>query len=180
MLKRFPSPGEIIQAFAFIAFLVYGRILYFFAWKLPSWLVNLKLGEIFSVLSYSLVFAFLECLGLTLILLAICFVLPSKWFRNEFVARSTWLIIVWLVSIMIYFARMSSLGTDLGLTVVDYMYPWIIVTLGIAALAGFASTRIRVMRTAALWFADRAIIFLFIFLPASLIGLIVMVFRNIG
>jgi hypothetical protein len=180
MLKRIPGFGEILPTFAFIAFLVYGRMLYIFAWKLPSWLMNLTMGEIFSVLSYSLVFAVLECLGLTLILLVICFVLPAKWFRDDFIVRSTWLMTVWLVSMMIYFARMSSLGLELGLTVVDYIYPWIFVTLGMAALAGFASTRVRFMRTVAAWFADRTIIFLFIFLPASLVGLIVMVFRNIG
>jgi hypothetical protein len=180
MLKRFPSPGEMIQAFAFIAFLVVGRLLYIFAWKLPSWLMYLTVGEIFSVLSYSLFFAMLECLELTLILLAICFALPAKWFKDAFVVRSVWLMTVWLVSLMIYFARMSALGLELGLTVVEYLYPWTFVTLGIAALAAFASSRVRFMRTAALWFADRTIIFLFVFVPAALVGLIVVLFRNFG
>jgi hypothetical protein len=180
MLKRFPSLGEIIQAFAFTAFLVYGRMLFIFVWKLPSWLMYLTVGEIFSILSYSLFFAVLECLGLTLILAGICFILPAKWFRDAFVVRSTWLVAVWLISLMLYFARMSALGLELGLTVVEYLYSWTFVTLGIAALVVYASTRIRIMRTSALWFADRTIIFLFVLIPASLVGLIVVLYRNFG
>jgi hypothetical protein len=179
MLKRLPAFNDILQVFALTAFLVYGRLLYVFAWKLPSWLKNLHGDEILSILSYSLANALLESLALTLLLSLLAFLLPARWFRDDFIVRGAWAATIWLVSWMIYFARMKSLGLELGLTMADYVYPWILVTLALAALAAFLSTRLRFMRAPVAWLADRTLIFLFLFIPASLLGAIVMLVRNI-
>ena len=179
MLKRFPAFNDILQVFAFTAFLVYGRLLYVFAWKLPSFLKNLTIEEILAILAYSLMVALLETGLLTSALTAFAFLFPAKWFRDDFVTRGTWAVTVWLVSWMIYFARMQALGLELGLTMADYIYPWIFTTLALAALAAFLFSRVRFMRAAATWFADRTQIFLVIFIPASLIGAIVAFVRNL-
>ena len=110
---------------------------------------------------------------------AIAGILPSKWLRDDFIARGAWALLVWVISWTIYFVRVQLLGLELGLTMADYVYPWIFVTLALAALASFLSSRIRFMRTFATWLADRTLIFLFIFIPASLIGAIAVIIRNI-
>jgi hypothetical protein len=177
IFKRFPPFKDVLPVFAFVAFLVYGRLIYIYAWKLPSWLMFLMPGEMLSILSYALAFALLESIGITLFLLSISFILPSKWFRDVFIVRSVWLTAAWLVSLMLYFQRLSGLG--LGLTILVYFYTWIAVTIGIAILASFVAGRVRFIRTVTLWFAEQTIIFLFLLMPASLIGLIVVAARNI-
>jgi hypothetical protein len=179
MRKRFPAFNDILQVFAFTAFLTYGRLLYVFAWKLPSWLKNLTPDEILALLAYSLAFALLETSIFVLAVSAIAGILPSKWLRDDFITRGAWALLVWVISWTIYFVRVQLLGLELGLTMADYVYPWIFVTLALGALAGFLSSRIRFMRTFAAWLADRTLIFLFIFIPASLIGAIAVIIRNI-
>jgi hypothetical protein len=177
ILKRFPPFKDVLPVFAFTALLVYGRLVYIYAWKLPSWMMFLTIGEMLSILSYALSFALMESIGLTLILLVISFVLPLKWFRDLFIPRSVWLAVIWLVSLMLFFQRLS--GSGLGLSILVEFYPWIGVTVLIALLASFAAGRIRLLKTVSMWFADQAIIFLFLFIPASLIGLVVVAVRNI-
>ncbi len=175
MLNRFPKITDIIPVFAFTAFLVYGRMLYTFVWKLPSWLKFLTVGEILSNLSYALMHSMLETLGIVLFLLAVSFVLPSAWFRDVFVPRGVWTLSVWFVSWAIYFSRLSKVGSDF----IAYLYLWTAITVVIALFAAFVAARTRWMRSAALWFADRAVIFLFIFIPASFVGALVVAVRNI-
>jgi len=175
LIKRIPPFSDILSTLAFTALLVYGRMFYVFTWKLPSWLMFLNVGELFSILSYSLAFALLETISIVLVLLLIGFILPPAWFRDVFVVRGLWLVTVWLVSLMIFFERLSELG--LGLLVALYL--WVGITILVAILAAFFSTRVRIMRAAALWFADRAVNFLFVLVPASLIGMIVVAVRNI-
>ena len=175
LLKRIPPFNDILLVSAFTALLVYGRMLYIFTWKLPSWLKFLTVGEMLSVLSYSLSFVLLETAGIVLVLVLISFLLPQAWFRDVFVIRSVWMVAIWLVSLMVFFERLSELGLDLLVV----LYLWTGITLAVALAVAFLATRVRFMRSLATWIADRAVIFLFIFVPASLIGTIVVAARNI-
>ena len=178
--NRLPAWGDLFSVLAFTSFLVYGRMLFVFVWNVPSWLMFLTMDRILSILSYGLVFSFLESAGYVLFLALVCFVLPARWFRQEFVVRGVWVMAIWLVSWNIFFIRMSSLGLDGGLQVLAYLYPWLIATLILVIVFYFLSMRVRPLKNVGIWIADRTLIFLFIFLPASLIGLLVVLVRNIS
>ena len=178
--NRFPTRGDLFSALAFTSFLVYGRMLFVFVWKVPSWLMFLTMDKILSILCYGLVVAFLESVGYVLFLALVCSVLPPRWFRQDFVLRSVWMITIWLVSWNLFFIRMFSLGLDGGLQVLAYIYPWLIATLMLVVLFYFLSIRIRALKSTALWLADRTLIYLFLLLPASLLGLLVVLVRNIS
>lgn len=140
----------------------------------------LTMDRILSILSYGLVFSFLESAACVLILALVCVILPARWFRQDFVIRSIWVVTVWMLSWNIFFMRMSSLGLDGGLQVLAYLYPWLTVTLVLVLLFYFLSLRLQPLKNIGLWLADRALIFLFLLLPASLIGLLVVVARNLS
>ena len=178
--KRLPAWGDLFSVLAFTSFLVYGRMLFVFVWKVPSWLMFLTTDRILSILSYGLVFSFLESAGYVLFLALVCFVLPARWFKQEFVVRGVWMMAIWLVSWNIFFIRMSSLGLDGGLQVLAYLYPWLIATLMLVIVFYLLSVRVRPLKNVGIWIADRTLIFLFVFLPASLIGLLVVLVRNIS
>jgi hypothetical protein len=173
--NRIPAGNDILLLFAFTAFLIYGRTLFIFVWKLPSWLKLLTVNEMLPILSYSFSFNLLETAGVVLALLVIGFILPPAWFRNSFVVRGVWTVFVILVSLMILLGFLNVLMVNIS----NVLVWWTGATVVLAVLAAFAAPRLRLMRSAALWFAEQTIIFLFLLMPASLIGLIVVAARNI-
>jgi hypothetical protein len=174
LLRRLPKLDAILPVFAVIAFLAYGRSIYIFLFKLPAWLTFLTLGEILSVLAYGLVVNLLESIAILLPLLVICFILPARFFKDGFVARGTWLAVFVLGSILVYFKFYSSIGPDF----IKYLYLWTGVTLALAVPVASLGGRIRCLRAAALWLADRLTVFLFLLVPASLISIVVVILRN--
>jgi hypothetical protein len=175
---RFPKREELLSVLSFTALVVFGRMLYVFSWKVPSWINYLNVGEILSELSYALTVSLFETLFYVAVLALIAFALPSRWLRDAFAIRGIWGIAVWLGSWIVYFSRMASLGMELGFSVLNYLYPWLAVTLVLMLVAALLATHIRFMTRAALWLADRTLVFLYLVTPASLIGLIVVLVRN--
>jgi hypothetical protein len=51
--------------------------------------------------------------------------------------------------------------------------------LALAVLTAFLAGRVRFLANAAAWFADRVTVFLFLFIPASLISIVVVLVRNL-
>ena len=176
ILHRFPKFSKIPPVFAVIALLAYGRTLYTFAFKLPSWLLFQTLGEALSNLAYGLAYNLFESLFILSVLLIIAFLLPARFFKDVFVERGTWLSAFVLGSILVYFKYYSSIGPDF----LAYVYIWAGVTLLLAAPVSYLGGRILFLRKIALWISDRVVVFLFLLIPASLISLVVVVVRNIS
>lgn len=172
---RIPTINDIVLVTAFTALLVYGRAIYVFVWKFPSFLMLFTVGEISIILSYSFVFSMMETVGVILVLLIISFILPATWFRNTFAVCGIWVVFVCLGSIWILFGFYSILFRNIS----SVLPPWSAITVGLAGLAAFAAPRLRFMRAATLWLSDRTIIFLYLFIPASVAGLIVAAIRLI-
>ena len=72
------------------------------------------------------------------------------------------------------------MGIEGGLTALSDLYLWLAVTVAMVIVAVAVSARIRWMRTAATWLADQSLIFLFLLIPAALIGLAVVIIRNLS
>lgn len=175
ILRRLPAFDQILPVFAVIALFTYGRSLYVFAFKVPAWLMFQSLGEIFSNLAYGLVVNFLESLLILSFLLIISILLPAPFFKDNFTARGTWAVAVVLVSMWAFLKNHASVGPDFN----QYIYLWTWITLGLSVLAAFLSGRIAFLKTAAFWFADRVVILLFLFVPASALSLLALIVRNI-
>ena len=175
MKKRLPAFGSILPVFAVIAFLVYGWTMIVFLWKLPSWILYLTLGEILVVFAYSMTAALLESLIFLGLLLFICMILPAAWMRDVFVTRGTFAALVALGAIMLYMYRYSVIGYDF----ISYLIPWSLAGLGLTVLAAFVAARVRFLVRAAAWLSDLVSVFLFLFLPISLISFVVVLYRNL-
>ncbi len=176
ILHRFPKFSKILPVFAVIAFFAYGRTLYTFAFKLPSWLLFQTLGDVLSNLAYGLAYNLFESLAILSVLLAIAFLLPARFFKDIFVECGTWTAVFVLGSILVYFKYYSSVGPDF----LAYIYTWTGATLLLAALVAYLGGRILFLKKIALWFSDRVVVFLFLLVPASLISLVIVIVRNIS
>jgi len=175
MSERFPKFQAILQVYAVIAVMLSGWTLTAFLRKLPSWLLTLNMGEIFTVLSYSMVTNLIESLILLLLILAICFSLPPRILRDDFAVRGTILSLGLVGSLMAYlkFHVQFAIGNPANLLITP-----LAVLLLTAALLVFSS-KFRFIESAFLWLSDRLVIFLFILMPLYIVLFAYVLFRNI-
>ena len=172
IFDRLPKAAQIAAVYAVIVFTVYSWTLLWFFWKYPSWLYFLNLGEILTVLAYSLATNFFESLLVLAAPLALAVVLPKKWFYETFVARGITLVLPILGYMMVLAYQFESK--------IDYpteALNWAPVVLAVTLLLVFIVGRVGFLRKALEFFADRATIFIYLTIPLSLASVLVVVIR---
>jgi hypothetical protein len=175
MFRRFPTLSAILPVYAVIAVPIYGWTITSWLWKLPSWLNFLTPGEITAIFFYAILTAFVESLLICILLLLLCFLLPSQLFRDRFVVRGTWLTIGLTVSILgngIWRGMTRFTYAEISLTV------WSMLSLILIIVLTFLSTKVRFMTLIADWISDRLMIFLYLLIPLSILSILVVVVRN--
>jgi hypothetical protein len=175
MRNRFPAFRELVPVYAVISFLLSGWTIVAFLWKLPSWLLMLNGGEMMVIFSYSMLTNLLESLLVTLFLIVICVVLPSRFLYDDFVARGT------ILSAGLIGSLMAFLGSYMRFGMERFVYLLVapLLVLVLTALALVFSARRGVLRSAALWISDRLTVFLFLIVPLTLVLSIYIAFRLI-
>jgi hypothetical protein len=173
MLKRLPNFNDIVSVYAVIASMLFAWSLLLFFWYLPSWLHFMTLGDVIAVFSYVMASSFIESLSFLLFLLLLCFSLPAKYLRNEFIARGTSITLCVIGLIMIYF-RINNAN------VANILFSRTGIGLSLAAVAiSLLLTKIHRVRWTLISLSDRLIIFLYILIPLSFFSLLVIIIRNI-
>ncbi len=175
ILKRLPESQSVLQVYAVIAVMLSGWTITAFLRKLPSWLLTLNMGEIFTVFSYSMVTNLLESLLVLLLILLSCFLLPSRILRDDFAVRGT-LLAIGLIGALMAQMRIFmkfGIGNGTGLLV------WPLAVLLLTALLLVFSARLGFLHSAVLWISDRLVVFLFILVPLFVFLFVYVIFRNI-
>lgn len=173
LAKRLPPLPQAAAVYGVIVLIVYGWTLYWFAWKLPSWLYFLTLGEMLVALAYSMAVNFIESLIVLFTLLFICALLPPHWLRERFTASGTALVVLSLIALAYY------LGTIITLQDFPPLLGWYVpLTIAGIVTAVIVISKIKLLSKLLEELANRAIIFLYLFLPLSAISLIVVLVRN--
>jgi len=175
MLKRLPESQSVLQVYAVIAVMFSAWTIPAFLWKLPTWLLTLNLGEIFTVFSYAMFTNFMESLIVLLPLLAVCILLPPRILRDHFALRGTILSAGFIGFLMVLLKVYKQIGVA---GYIKLFIPPVGVLLLTALLLVFAP-RIRFVRSAVLWLSDRLVIFLFILLPLYILLFVYVIARNI-
>ena len=160
--------------YAVIVVLVYGWTLLRFSYNLPGWLYFLNLGEIASVVAYGMVINLLESILVLLGVIAAASVLPNRWFDNAFIARGASLSILAL-GLMMVIANQFRTRDDYPTDLIRWSPLLMLLIAGVVYFLGNMRRTRRLLE----FFADRAIIFLYITIPVSIISLIVVLFRLI-
>ena len=175
LLRRFPESQSILQVYAVIAVMFCGWTITVFLRKLPSWLLTLNMGEIFTVFSYAMVVNLVESLIVLLLLLAVCVLLPSRVLRDHFAVRGT------IVSAGLIGATMMALLLlkKFGIAGSGRLWMGLLAVALLTALLLVFSSRIRFIHSAVLWISDRLVVFLFILIPLFAILSVYVIFRNI-
>lgn len=131
-------------------------------------------GEIALVYAYLLVTNFLESLLAVCVPIVLGFILPPKWFRDSFVSRGTSLVLLGLGYFM-FLAYQFQAKDD---------YPSVLLkarsvtlALGIIALLVILIAKIPFLNKAFGFIAERVTIFLYVYIPLSLVSLVVVLPR---
>ncbi len=174
LLKRLPGWSEILPVYAVIAFIVYAWALLWFFWQLPGWLFYLNLNDVLSALTYVLATNLAESLLVLCGTVALALILPRRWFRDVFVARGASLCIATLGYMMFLANRFQDKMAYPALPLAAWTVP---VTLLAIALAVYLGGRVAVVRRSVEVIAERATVFLYVLLPASVLSAIAISIR---
>jgi hypothetical protein len=172
---RLPDKRNIVTVFAVAMFLVYTWTLYTSFWKLPSWLFFLRAGEIISIYSYAFLVNFLESVLLLTLVLLLAVILPRAWWRNAFVPKALVLIVIILASAILHISLYRT--PDTRPIFVNGQLRWWITTFLIAILLTWLAGKMDWMRQGLESMADRFLVFLYIYLPLTLIALLIVFAR---
>lgn len=135
----------------------------------------MNIGEILVVLAYSLATNLLESLVVLLAPVLLAVILPKKWFYDGFIARSAALVLP-ILGYMMYVAYQTDGALDYPSQALD----WVPVVLAAALLLSFVAGRVGFLRKALEALADRMTIFLYIFVPLSILSMIVVAIQLIS
>lgn len=174
--SRIPTRSQILPVYAVIVLILYSWTIGWFFWKLPGWLYYLNVGEILTMYAYSAATNAVEsllvlCLPLTLVL-----ILPKKWFYDTFVARGACLVMAGLGYMMFLGQQLKNRDDYPSLALPAWS---LILACGAIVLSVFIAGRLAVMRKALEWVAEQATIFLYIYVPLSIVSVLVVAIRSV-
>lgn len=175
MRKRLPEFESIVQVYAVIAVLFAGWTITAFLWKLSAWFLLLNVGEILTIFAYAMAANFIESLILLSMLLAACILLPANLLRDDFLVRGTILSIGLIATLMAFVGSEMQFGVESGFLLL--IAPLLVLSL-MAFLLQRASQFQRV-RSLAIWFSDRVVVFLLILVPLFAVASAYVIFRNV-
>ena len=177
-LGRLPDSKSILGVYAIIVTLVYSWTLFTSFYKLPSWMFYLTISQILSVYAYSfsidLVESVIALIGVLFLEFTIFLALRN---REEFQARSIILAVVVLGTSMLRLALFQSyedINAFLGGEVL-----WWAIAIPLGLILAVFIPKIRVVRNILEGFAERATVFVYIYIPLSLVSLIAVLVRNV-
>lgn len=176
LLRKFPSRGQILQVFAVISIFIYGWTTYRFLQKLPSWLFYLHGQEIVSNYSFTVVVNFLEALIVIVVILAINLVLPASLFMEKFVARGA-LLSVFSLGYLMYLA--NAIGVSKSSQFPSELFKWVPLVLLLALVLAIGLPYLNPIQRIADGLADRAVVFLYVLLPITAIGMLIFLWINL-
>jgi len=172
MLNRLPKFKQIVPVYAVIAFMSFAWAILVFTWKLPSWLYFQTIYEIFAILAYIFMQTFFDTLLYLAALLIVCLILPARVFKDKFEARGTWAVIGVLGTYITYVNTLFAVGGS----VISWTFAALLIGIALATLSAYINWLAKIV----LEISDRLIIFLYIFIPMSLVSILTVFIRNIN
>jgi hypothetical protein len=172
VFKRNPPREEIFPVYGTITFLVFSWTVFHIFWKLPSWLNILTLGEIGVVVSYSLANALIESLVVLVCVLALSVILPGSLLSDKFILRGNVLVFLttfWVAWFDIIFTWFVPSFRD--------VLSFILTSVLVSGLLLFLLRRASFMGRFITSLSDRLTVFLYIWLPLGIIGILVRAVR---
>ena len=181
--RGMPSRREVLQVFGIVLFAVFGWSIRGFLYKIPSFTLYFGLTANLAIVCYMLVFALLESVLVMAVLLALSILLPGNILKQGF-AYKGFIIVVVAAAAAIVFESWYRVGFFKDLMAgMSYMVPPLLI--GFAAAIVLLAVLFWLFRT---WpqlqryaqiIMEQLSIFTYIYVPLGLLGLLVVLIRNL-
>lgn len=175
--NRLPPRHDLVPVFATVVFPVFSWSLIWFFQKMPGWQPFLNTWAILSILAYAVGFALLESLIVLALVVVLAAILPARALRVQFTALGStvvlaatfWTIIFQLIfePVILYWSA-GEFALWFGLALVSIL---------LAVYLVHRSPRAQRMVMA---LADRLTVFVYLYVPLGLLGLLVVLIRNLA
>lgn len=161
--------------FAVCVFPVYSWTNLWFLHKLPSWILFLTLSDILGVFAYVQAFALLESAAAFLFLVLIWIALPARVLGDSFVAQGSMLRLINVFWILV----LHSVGGDIPAW--DHAKALLLLVLYLTSIGTSLTLVRRSSRVVGLLelLDERLVVMLYVYVPLGVLGLILVVARNI-
>jgi len=177
LLSRLPARQNIVNVFATAAFMVYGWTIYASFWKIPSWMFYLRLDEIFAVYAYSFIVNFIESALLTLGLVFLGFIFSGNLWKDGFISASVISLIIAVVSALLHMRLFDDPNLRVGF--IESQVRWWSSAVLIAFVASIAFARVPWLKRFSENLADRFVVFLYLYIPLTILSLGIVIFRTV-
>jgi hypothetical protein len=177
--SRLPSRSEALAVFSIFVFFVFSWTLYRTAWYIPSWLEYLSVWSILIIVAYVLGFALFESLCLLALVVIFALFFPPKVFKEHYALQGG-LLAGWLSVGAVLLQRKINLVYRLELwQLVAYPLLWLLGTVLLVFLLDFLIRRFPRLSRLVAALVERMGIFVYIYVPLGVLGLLVVLIRNI-
>jgi hypothetical protein len=174
-----PNKREIFPVFSLIVFVVYTWTIYRMAWQMQSWLYFMTINQVLILAAYILADALIESILVLGFVLFLAMIFPSRFLKCRFAVQGSALVIFMTLGAVLLQNRQDMLSNLplaglvlFPLVVLVGLFLFLVLFYSLAKRKGTVS---RLM----LAIADRFTLFSFIYVPLSLIGLTVVIIRNL-
>ena len=177
--RKLPTRQELLPVFAVFVFFGFSWALYRLFWYIPSWLEYLNIAKILAIVAYVLAFALLESLALTLGLVVFSLFFPARFFKDKFTLQGASLAaLISLAGVLLQ--RKINLVYRLELwQLVVYPLAFLLLLIVAVLVFSYLFERLPFLSRLVSGIADRLTVFAYLYLPLSLLGLVVVLLRNL-
>ena len=175
--KRLPERNEIYAVLGVVVFVVHSWSMRGFLHEVPSFILYFKIGQILAVFSYMMGFALLESLILTFGLGLLALLLPSGWFKNGFIYKS--FITVVLGGVAMLWLENTIMSWNNKFPPVELLLTFAGITLGVWVALLLLFHYVKPLHKPLLFIADRIGVMAYLYIPLGVLGLFVVLIRNL-
>jgi hypothetical protein len=176
-----------MNVFAWLVVVVFSHALFHFFWYLPSWLRYLTSLDILAIASYTFAISLIESVLLLLGLLVLAALLPGKLLRQHFSTQGVilvWMLSAWalliLSAINFFLPQIVRLQRALpGGELVISLVLFGLVILSVILAPYYLARRQPGFAKGVLALNERASFFLYLYVPLGILGLAVVILRNL-
>jgi hypothetical protein len=174
LTTRLPPWGDVLGVFNIVVFIIYSWEIWVYLFGLPSLMFYLGAGDVASVFLYAMAFALIESVLVTSAAVILSIILPSKWLRDGFTYKGSLGVLVAAVTLLSIRNHLGSVFPPVQLLLQDFLISALICALLFVVFHNAARPRIILLTL-----IERFSVFLYLYVPLGVIGLLVVLVRNL-
>ena len=176
---RLPSRQDAVPVLSVIVFIVFSWTLYRMFWYIPSWLEYLSVWSVLITAAYVLAFALLESGIVFSLTCLLSFVLPPRLFRQQFIAQASSILVGLSIGAFLLQRKMKLIYRMTYPELLTYPVMILLSILALILILNYVFRRFESLTRFIRLVAERMTIFLYVYVPLGLLGLLIVMFRNI-